>query len=81
MMWDQWAGYGMGWGFFGLVHALWWVLVVLAIVGLVRWGIFGGRIRDRHALEDRAVAILRERYARGEIDKPEFDEKMKHLRG
>ncbi|MFZ2293725.1 MAG: SHOCT domain-containing protein [Polaromonas sp.] len=84
-MWDNmmgWGGHwGPGWGLFGLMHILWWVFVVLGIVALVRWASGGGPRHLRNADEDRALAILRERYARGEIDKAEFEERKRDLKG
>ncbi len=66
---------GFGWpvfgGFFGLIFL---VLIILLIVWLARrssGGIPGG---GRSALD-----IARERYARGEISKAEFDEIKKNL--
>ncbi len=76
-MWGWEYGYGPGWGAFGLFHMLlWWVLILLGIIVLARWLFVGGRRRPR---EDRALDILRERYARGEIDKAEFDARKKDL--
>jgi putative membrane protein len=73
-----WGG-GWGWGWFGIVHmVLWWFLIVLGIVVLAKW-LFGGGSRGSEA--DRALAILRERYARGEIDKQEFDARKRDLGG
>ena len=46
---------------------------------LMSVAIFGSAHGARRG-DDRATAILRERYARGEIDKPEFDERMRHLK-
>lgn len=71
---DGWDGWGAGWHFFGLMHVLWWVLVVFVLVYVIRGLRRGGP-------EDRAQSILRERYARGEIDRAEFDERMKVLKG
>lgn len=84
-MWGNmmgWGGYGGGWEFFGVVHMLlWWVLLILGIVVLARW-LFGGRFGGhRGSSEDRALAILRERYARGEIDKDEFEKRKRDLAG
>ena len=81
-MWDgqmmQWGG-GWGWGLFGFLHMfLWWILIILGIVVLARW-IFGGAHRHHGHGEDRALAILRERYARGEIDKAEYEARRKDL--
>lgn len=60
-----------------------WILWIALIV-LVVWGVkefADNRGRDRKTGEDdkSASEILRERYARGEIDKEEFDERMQTL--
>lgn len=71
-----WGG-GLGWGWFGIVHmVLWWFLIILGIVVLAKW-LFGGG--GRSAIDDRALVILRERYARGEIDKEEFEKRKRDL--
>ena len=61
-------GHGMGWdgwwsggAMFGLGHLLWWALVLLAIVALVRRLT---KAPGRGPGEDRALEILRERCAR-----------------
>jgi putative membrane protein len=75
------GGYGYGgWGIFGaLFMVLWCVLIVLGIVVLVRWIFGAGRRGGGSAGEDRALTILRERYARGEIDKAEYEARKKDL--
>ncbi|MBL0419108.1 SHOCT domain-containing protein [Ramlibacter sp. AW1] len=72
MMWDFWEG-GAGMAWFGLAHVLWWVLLVAGVVALVRllWPSTRGK--------DRADEILRERFARGEIDQGEFEQRMRSL--
>lgn len=50
---------------------------VLLIVRLVRGG--GGRDAARRSPSDRSVEILRERFARGEIDQQEFDQRRRAL--
>jgi putative membrane protein len=76
-MWEHWDEYGIGWGTSML---LFWVLLVAAIVMLSKFiwssSIFSGRIREKNALD-----ILRERYARGEIESEEFMQKKRHLEG
>lgn len=73
-------GWGGGWGWFGIVHmVLWWFLIILGIVVLAKW-LFGGG-GNRASGEDRSLSILRERYARGEIDKAEFDARKRDLGG
>jgi len=63
-----------GWA---LLHLVPFVLVIVVSVLGIRWlmGATGARRSDS------AVAILRERYARGEIGKEEFDAKMRDLGG
>ena len=66
-------------GWVGLgVMMLWWVLVVAGLVMLVRWLVPRGQQRSRDD-EKSPMEILKERYARGEIDKKEFEEKKKDL--
>lgn len=60
----------------GIGMILWWALIILAVVALIRWvtGTPKGGSRGKSAKE-----ILEERYARGEISKAEFEEKRKDL--
>lgn len=84
-MWNHAMGWGWdggwmpGWGWFGLMHVLWWVVIILGVVALVRWLSERGGRGAGHAGADQALAILRERYARGEIDKAEFEERKRDL--
>ena len=79
-MWDGWGGgYGYGMAWFGLMHLFWWLLLIAGGAALVRW-IFRAGGGAHHRGHDRAVAILRERYARGEIDKGEFDDRLRNLK-
>ena len=83
MMWGWGNGWSMmgGFGIFGIILSIiFWVLVIWAIVALVRWGVWsshGGRGHWRQ--EDSAIQILKDRYAKGEINKEEFEQKMKDL--
>jgi putative membrane protein len=81
MMWHGDWGPGWAWGWFGLMHILWWVLVILGILALIRWSSRRGLQGVPPPEQDRAIAILRERYARGEIDKTEFEERKRDLGG
>ena len=76
----MWGDYGWGWGMgFGMISmVLFWVLVILGIVILVKW-IAGGSPGASQPPVKTALDILKERYARGEIDKQEFEEKKRDL--
>jgi putative membrane protein len=83
---DDWGGGwhdGWGWGhmFFGsFMMLLFWGGLIILIVLAVRW-MGGGPARggDGPAQGKRALDILEERYARGEIDKEEFEERKQLL--
>jgi putative membrane protein len=62
------------WGAGGLV-IVFWGLVIAALVVALRWLIGQGRLGVR----DDAFEVLRQRYARGEIDKQEFDARRRDL--
>ena len=80
MMWRDGGGYGM---FFGpLFMILTLAVVIAAVVLLVQW--FSGSWRDVQTLQhmpprQTPLDILKERFARGEIDKKEFEERRKIL--
>jgi putative membrane protein len=67
------GGWGMGW--FGMIFMLvFWVLVIVGLVFLIKWLIqttSSGKTEGR--IGPKVIDILKERYARGEISKEEFD--------
>jgi putative membrane protein len=71
-MWGMWGAWGLG---MLLVMLMFWVLVIVAFVGGIRWLMHQGR----EPRSDTALEILRQRYARGEINKDEFDAKKRDL--
>lgn len=76
-MWECMSGYGCNWGGMGLGMmgmSLFWILLIAIIVLLVK-GLWCSGKQTRSQQEKTALDILKERYARGDIDKAEFGEK------
>lgn len=76
----MWDGGWHDWFFGPLMMVLLVALVVIGVVLAVRWS--GGPGRDESAgapADRRPLAILKERFARGEIDKDEFEERRRVL--
>ncbi len=70
-------GYGMGW-FGGIFMILFWGLIIVGIVLVIRHFITGQGSDSESAPRD-PRQILKERYANGEIDTEEFEERLKNL--
>lgn len=89
MMYNNW-GYGMGFGFGWIFMIIFWGLVIWGFVALMRH-FFGGehneccgrhkqdKEKDVFARKNSALDILEERYAKGEINKEEYEERKKVL--
>ena len=77
-----WGMHPMGWmgGMWGMgmmfMMLLFWVLVIAGLILVVRW--FLSDQRERRG-GDSALEILRQRYARREINKEEFEAKKRDL--
>ena len=70
-MWEHTGGWGMGYGML-----LFWGLLVAAIVMLARCARGSG---DNGNRKQSALDLLNERYARGEIEREEFEQKKRDL--
>ena len=70
--------YDMSWGWgFPFMGIIFFILFVLLIVYLIRTISSGGD--NSTASSDSAIEILKQRYARGEIDEKTYDEMLKRI--
>jgi putative membrane protein len=71
--------HGMGW--FGMVLMMvFWIAAIVGVIILIRWlWISTGKKGRGTSQEDSPLEILKRRYARGEINKEEFEQKKKDL--
>lgn len=78
------AGF-LGFGFGGIFMLVFWALVIWAVIALIRGGTGQGftcghdHDHGGHKKENSPLDILKERYAKGEINKEEFEQKKKDL--
>ena len=75
-----WGPEMMGWGG-GFFMVIFWVVVIMGIVLLVKW-LSASSGKDTGSFDKESpMEILKRRYAAGEIGKEEFEEKKKDLQG
>lgn len=65
-------GWGMGW---------WWIIGLIVIIAFIMLIVksMNRNTRPTNANERSALDILKDRYAKGEIDKHEFEERKRSL--
>lgn len=63
-------------GHFGGMHLIWWIIWAIFLIWIFAtpWDVPGQRIKKETPLD-----ILKKRYAAGEIDSEEFEERKKAL--
>ncbi len=71
----MWYGAGGWWMFFSML--LFWG----GLIALIVWAVRAGSDRPHRSGRNRALEILEERYARGEIDHDEFEQRRRVLEG
>lgn len=75
----MWEGWGAGHMTFGIVPmALFWLGLIVVVVLLIRWAAKNSS-NTSSPKEKSALDILKERFARGEIDQQEFEEAKRIL--
>ncbi len=68
----------MGW-FGGIFMIVFWALVIVGVVLLVRWLLAASGRGASRAADEAPLEILKKRYARGEINQEEFERMKKDL--
>ncbi len=68
----MWLGYGSGW------MGLWMLLFWAGVIALIVWGVRATGTPGRESTRS-AKSILEDRFARGEIDQSEFEQRRRAL--
>ncbi len=75
----HWGGdFGMGFGGGGIFMILFWILIILGVVYLVKIVLGGSSAAEKKS--ESAQEVLEKRFARGEMSKEEFEDAMEVLR-
>jgi putative membrane protein len=75
----HWSGdFGMGFGGGGIFMILFWVLIILGVVSLVKMFLGGGSTEEK--TNESAQEVLEKRFAKGEMSKEEFENAMEVLK-
>jgi len=77
-MMDGMGTFGWGMGFGWIFMLLFWALIILGLVAIAKW-LMGNTGNTGSSAPKTAQQILKERYARGEIDRQEFEQKKRDL--
>ena len=74
-------GWGYGTSWFGhIIMMAFWIALIIGIIVFIRWLVLSTRSEtQKKDPENSALEILKKRYARGEINKEEFEEKKRDL--
>lgn len=82
-------GYGpdvgmMGWGYgaFGLLHMIFWIIILAVIIAAVVWfarTIAPSGMHQSYPQRSPGLDVLEERYARGEINREEYLQKKQDI--
>ena len=68
-----------GMEFWMIFNIIFWLLIIAGVIFLIIWAVNKTREVEQTAKEESALDILKRRYAGGEINRKEFEEKKKDL--
>jgi len=74
-----WMMWGHGMWFFHIIMMAFGIAVIIGIFFLVRWAISSANKDRENKSQESALDILKKRYARGEINKEEYEDRKKDL--
>ena len=77
-MMDGTGAFGWGPGFGVIFMILFWALIIFGLFAIVKW-LMGTSGNPGTTPPKTALQILEERYARGEIDREEFEQKKRDI--
>ena len=70
----------MNWGWGGMLfQLLFWIIIVIAIIWAIKYFIGYSRRGESTPAGESSLELLKKRYARGEINREEFEQKKKDL--
>ncbi len=73
------GSWGMGYGIFGsFMMLLFWVIVLAGVIFLIQWLVQEGASESPLGHET-PLDVLKKRYAKGEIDREEFESRKQDL--
>jgi putative membrane protein len=81
--WGMMGGWG-GYGWFGILHMIFWVAVIILIIAAIVWFFRSGSHASAPGRIERrspGLDVLEERYARGEINREEYLQKKRDMGG
>lgn len=82
--WGMMGDWGYGYGVYGWIHMIIWLVILIAIIAGVVWLVRSMAGSAGQHLPPRRVSgldVLEERYARGEINRDEYLEKKRDIAG
>jgi len=78
-MWTEFSNYHWGWMGFGLIHmALIWGFFILVIVSMIQFITSDKETPSMEPVQS-PTAVLKLRYARGEISQQQFEQLMREI--